>query len=258
MMVFSPLPFLLLFFLPSTLFAFFPHDQAPLPATAFRSPLSTPITLEHAHTQEEIAWGLMGRSSLPPNHGMLFHFQHLERQNVWAFNCQMSFSIAFLSPGGEVLEIRKLQAYPERMASLPPILRKQDLFTMDFSHPTVLFFQERSITSRREALYMLEMAQGWFQENSIEPGDHLIWNQGGRSGRLLHTLFLDEALGEKKQLFLQFPQEDHYRLSLKKAGILKLFNRKKQEVHSFQGPFSHPFTPPTPFSSLILEKKEAK
>ena len=133
-----------------------------------------PITLEHAVTPEQHSWGLMGRESLPPSHGMLFHYATSKRMSVWSFNCHIDLSLAFLDSRGVILEIQDLKAYPEAMDPARPVLSPRDLSKYPLNDPITRFFIRNSVTSKKPATYLLEMNAGWFSENNVNVGDVLI------------------------------------------------------------------------------------
>lgn len=102
------------------------------------------IYVEIADTPEERAEGLMFRSSLPADHGMLFVFPEPQPLAFWMKNTQIPLSIAYIDQDGTVLEIHDMEPY-----SL------------------------ETVPSRQPALYALEVNQGTFERLGIEPGDRL-------------------------------------------------------------------------------------
>ena len=65
-------------------------------------PLAEPskrIELEVAKTTEQQAMGLMYRTSLPDDRGMLFEFKPARWVNFWMKNCQISLDMIFLRDG---------------------------------------------------------------------------------------------------------------------------------------------------------------
>ena len=139
---------------------------------------SIPITIEIADTDEERVWGLMGRGSLPDNHGMLFVYDRQKYLSVWMFNTMMDLSIAFIDNNGVITEIRELKAYPDRMDPERPVRSLKDLALYPPGDPTVRFFRRKRITSDQKVRYVLEMQKGWFKRKGVRPGDRLVWEPG--------------------------------------------------------------------------------
>ncbi|MGI8709343.1 MAG: DUF192 domain-containing protein [Actinomycetota bacterium] len=63
------------------------------------------LTVEVAETDEDRAQGLMGRTSLPDDHGMVFIFFEEHLGGFWMKNTLIPLSIAFFGQDGEILEI---------------------------------------------------------------------------------------------------------------------------------------------------------
>jgi uncharacterized protein len=102
------------------------------------------IYVEIADTPEERAEGLMFRSSLPADRGMLFVFPEPQPLAFWMKNTSIPLSIAYIDRDGRILEIHYMEPY-----SL------------------------ESVPSRQPALYALEVNRGTFERLGIEPGDRL-------------------------------------------------------------------------------------
>ncbi|HLS42456.1 MAG TPA: DUF192 domain-containing protein [Paenalcaligenes sp.] len=100
-----------------------------------------PVTVEIAKTPEQRATGLMHRTQLPEQQGMLFVFEHSARYCFWMKNTLIPLSIAFIDEQGIIINILDMQ--PHSLASHCPDL---------------------------PALYALEMNQGWFANHEIEAG----------------------------------------------------------------------------------------
>ena len=104
-----------------------------------------PITVEIASTAEERAVGLMNRSSMPDDRGMLFVFETEHQASFWMKNTLIPLSIAFIAADGTIRQIEDME--PESLDS---------------------------VTSRRNILYALEVNQGWFEARNIRTGDFVI------------------------------------------------------------------------------------
>jgi len=115
-------------------------QAAPLPVIALTVGQHR-VDAEVAATEPAMKHGLMGRTSLPPDHGMLFVFPRPAPQCFWMKDTPLPLSIAFITAGGAILSIDDMQSYSEAVHCPPgPIL------------------------------YALEMPQGWFAQAGIAAG----------------------------------------------------------------------------------------
>jgi uncharacterized membrane protein (UPF0127 family) len=90
------------------------------------------------------AQGLMYRSAMPSNAGMLFIFDEASAQCMWMKNTLMPLSVAFIDERGTVINIEEMAPQTED------------------SH-----------CARRPARYALEMNRGWFAARGIKPGSRI-------------------------------------------------------------------------------------
>ena len=100
------------------------------------------IFVEIARTEKEKAQGLMFRSKLAENEGMLFIYEQEEILSFWMKNTFIPLSIAFIDGHGQIIDIQDMQP-----------------FSLDTHR------------SARPAQYALEVNKGWFQKNGIKVGD---------------------------------------------------------------------------------------
>jgi len=126
-----------------------------LTGTGYASPLSSPIenrtiplfigiqrvTAEVAQTPEARARGLMGRTALAEDTGMLFVFGEAARHCLWMKDTLHPLSAAFLRRDGSVVNLVEMQPG-----------------TLDYH------------CAESEAFYALEMPGGWFSRHGIRPG----------------------------------------------------------------------------------------
>jgi len=105
------------------------------------------ITVELAQSQEQQAYGLMNRTSLPENTGMLFVFLREETRSFWMKNTFVDLSIGFFDQTKKLVDIQDMKAVKSVMEEAP------------------------SYISRKPAQYALEVPKGWFQKNKIKLGD---------------------------------------------------------------------------------------
>ena len=119
------------------------HAQQSLPRVELGAGMHV-IRAEVADRDETRALGLMHRTSLPPNGGMLFIFESAGIHCMWMKNTLLPLSVAFLDERGDILNIADMQPLSE------------------VSH-----------CAARPARYALEMKQGWFAERGIRAGMRL-------------------------------------------------------------------------------------
>jgi uncharacterized protein len=67
-----------------------------LPITARAMIAKQPFDLEVAHKKQQQSIGLMYRTFLPPNRGMLFPFQPAQPVSFWMKNCRIALDMIFL------------------------------------------------------------------------------------------------------------------------------------------------------------------
>ncbi len=100
-----------------------------------------PVVAEVADDPEERSTGLMYRTSLPVDGGMLFVYPDAAPRSFWMKNTTLPLSIAFVSADGHIVNI----------ADMKPLDRTSTLSTGD-------------------SVYALEMVQGWFDEHRVVAG----------------------------------------------------------------------------------------
>jgi hypothetical protein len=102
------------------------------------------MTVEIADTPQTRQLGLMFRSSMPADAGMLFDFGEDTDGGFWMQNTILPLSIAFIAAGGKIVDIKDMQ----------PL----DTTTVGSSGPY---------------RYALEANQGFFRAHNIAPGDQV-------------------------------------------------------------------------------------
>jgi hypothetical protein len=68
------------------------------------------IQAEIADTPESRQTGLMNRTSIPTNSGMLFIFEEKAGHCFWMFSTKIPLAIAFISDDGKIVNIEEMQA----------------------------------------------------------------------------------------------------------------------------------------------------
>ncbi len=90
-----------------------------LPVSARARIADRPIELEVAKTPEQQAMGLMYRTSLPDDRGMLFEFKPARWVNFWMKNCKISLDMIFVRDGVvEAIEVSDTSLYCRSLSYL--------------------------------------------------------------------------------------------------------------------------------------------
>ena len=114
-----------------------------LPAVSLKAGIYN-IQAQLAQTADQRTIGLMFRSSMATNEGMLFRFEEAGMQCFWMKNTLLPLSAAFISDNGTIVNIEDMK--PQ---------------TLD-SH-----------CSKQPVRFVLEMNQGWFAKRGIKAGTKL-------------------------------------------------------------------------------------
>jgi hypothetical protein len=100
------------------------------------------MVAELALTGLQMQTGMMFRTNLAENAGMLFAFPAPHRASFWMKNCPLPLSAAYIDPEGVILEIHDLQPY-----------------------------NTNSVTASSEQVqYVLETNRGWFERHHVTTG----------------------------------------------------------------------------------------
>ncbi len=106
------------------------------------------LNAEFAISNAEQQMGLMNRTEIPQNFGMLFIFEDEDYRSFWMKNTFIDLSIAYIGSNKKILEILEMKAVKS---------------SLDVDVP--------SYPSTVKAKYVLEVNRGWFQKNKIKVGD---------------------------------------------------------------------------------------
>ena len=109
--------------------------------------MTTDLYVRIARTPEERAYGLMGRTYLPPDHGMLFVFDRLQTGGFWNKNTLIPLDVGFYDAAGRLIEVQALRS----------------IFETD-GHV------ERTPTPSTPYRFALETNRGWFASQGLRRG----------------------------------------------------------------------------------------
>jgi len=116
------------------------------------------MTAELATTLQEIRTGMMFRTNIDENAGMLFVFSSPHQAEFWMKNCPLPLSAAYIDPSGKILEIRKLEA-----------------------------FNTNSVVAKTDRVqFVLETKRGYFDKKKIGPGVVIRTEQGTLQETFFH------------------------------------------------------------------------
>jgi uncharacterized membrane protein (UPF0127 family) len=120
------------------------------------------IKLEVAQTKEQIERGLMFRTSLPEDQGMIFLFRPPRPVRFWMFNCNISLDMCFIRDG-KIVKISH---------NVPPCKSRnpQDcpLYPVD---------------GEIEASEVLELSSGYCERHSVKEGDSIKFDLPGKASK---------------------------------------------------------------------------
>jgi uncharacterized membrane protein (UPF0127 family) len=107
---------------------------------------SVEVRVEIADEPDEQAKGLMARTALGEDRGMLFAFPSEEERSFWMRNTMIPLSIAYMDAEGRIVDI-------------------QDMKALDDNPPHYV--------SAKPARYALEVNKGFFDERGVKVGDRV-------------------------------------------------------------------------------------
>lgn len=108
------------------------------------------IDIEIADSDEQRTTGLMFRTSMSENQGMLFIFPYETEQSFWMKNTVLPLDMIFVNANNEIVKI----------------------------HHNTTPFSEESYASGKPAIYVVEVNAGYSNKLGIKEGDKIIWKKG--------------------------------------------------------------------------------
>ena len=108
------------------------------------------LIAEMALTPIQEQTGMMFRTNMAENEGMIFVLNGPQRASFWMMNCPMPLSAAYIDPDGKILELHDLQ--PHNTNSV--------------------------VANSDNVQFVLETKQGWFQRHNIKEGSSIVTEKG--------------------------------------------------------------------------------
>ena len=115
------------------------------------------MVAELALAPQEIRTGMMFRTNMEPNAGMLFALPYTQRASFWMKNCPYPLSAAYIDTEGIIQEIHDLEP-----------------------------FNTNSVTAASDNIrFVLETPRGWFEKHNVKTGVAIATERGP----LMQTFF---------------------------------------------------------------------
>ncbi len=111
---------------------------------------SQEMMAEVALTPQQQRTGMMFRTEMGPNDGMLFIMPQPQQASFWMKNCPLPLSIAYIDSEGVIREIHELQPHNTNAV----------------------------LSASNEIRFALETPQGWFERHQIRPGVVVATDRG--------------------------------------------------------------------------------
>ena len=112
----------------------------------------TKLSVEVAKTVEQQQQGLMHRTKLGQNEGMIFVFDNEDYRSFWMKNTLIDLSIGYFNKNRELVEV------------------------IDMKATTMLDLNPPSYPTQKKAQFAIEVNEGWFTKNKIKLGDKFNWD----------------------------------------------------------------------------------
>ncbi len=111
---------------------------------------SQEMNAELALTYQQVRTGMMYRTNMDENAGMLFALPYTQRAAFWMKNCPYPLSAAYIDPEGVILEIHNLEPF-----NTNPVVAVSD-----------------------NIRFVLETPRDWFKKHDVKPGVAIATERG--------------------------------------------------------------------------------
>ncbi|HZR21770.1 MAG TPA: DUF192 domain-containing protein [Verrucomicrobiae bacterium] len=132
------------------------HEQPKLPTMKLYVGAEEMVA-ELALTPEQLRIGMMFRTNLADNAGMLFPLPYTQQASFWMKHCPLPLSAAYIDTEGVIQEIHEFEPFNTNSV----------------------------VAASNNIRFVLETPQGWFQKHHIQPGMAVATERGP----LMQTFF---------------------------------------------------------------------
>lgn len=108
------------------------------------------VNAEMALTANQVRTGLMFRTNLPEDDGMIFVFPQPMQASFWMKNCTVPLTCAYIAPDGAILELHNLEPHNTNAV----------------------------VADSHDVQYVLEVNRDWFQRHGVKVGTYVRTEHG--------------------------------------------------------------------------------
>ena len=164
------------------------HHQAggsSLPVITFTTGrgAAVPLAVEIADDPNETSCGLMHRTELPENQGMIFVFAADSQTGFWMRNTLLPLSIAFVAADGRIVDIQDMEPVPAS-GHTPYQFPDGRIYAVADGQAAPPGSTIVTYPPRAPFRYAIEVNKGWFSRHGIAVGNRvdLATVQAGAAG----------------------------------------------------------------------------
>jgi uncharacterized membrane protein (UPF0127 family) len=133
---------------------------------------SVPLVVEVADDGNEMSCGLMHRTELPDDQGMIFAYTQDTDGGFWMRNTLIPLSIAYTAADGRIVDILDMAPVPAP-GNTPFRLPDGSIVPVADGQPAPPGAVWATYPPRQSYRYAIEVNQGWFSRQGIAIGDHV-------------------------------------------------------------------------------------
>jgi uncharacterized membrane protein (UPF0127 family) len=131
-----------------------------------------PLVVEVANDAGEMSCGLMHRTELPDDQGMIFVYEQDADGGFWMRNTLLPLSIAYTAADGRIVDILDMAPVPAP-GNTPFRLPNGSIVPVGDGQQAPPGAVWATYPPRQSYRYAIEVNQGWFARHNIAIGDHV-------------------------------------------------------------------------------------